>query len=269
MAQSATLPQVDQSPAGLARLLAGLYRSQLEQATAELPYLRDHSSNSAVIQRHVDAFLRYRRYLPAAPAPGSAILDWGCRHAVDSCLIRATMGDNVRLFGCDLRIPSFSVFHGFARLQFTRLEHPWKLPFESGQFDAVIGSGVLEHVLNDDESLKELHRVLKEDGVLVVTFLPNRGSVSEFAARRLRRPHHARLYSPRSIRLMLQQHGFAPQTIGFHQVLPTLAGGRGRNLSLQRAVGWLYRFNFAIERMPLVHRVAANLIVVARKCEVT
>lgn len=42
------------------------------------------------------------------------------------------------------------------------------LPFENNSFDVVFCSHVLEHVEDEDKSLKEMKRVLKNDGVLVV-----------------------------------------------------------------------------------------------------
>ena len=42
------------------------------------------------------------------------------------------------------------------------------LPFEDGKFDIVYSSHVLEHVNNESKSLKEMKRVLKDDGILII-----------------------------------------------------------------------------------------------------
>ena len=42
-------------------------------------------------------------------------------------------------------------------------------PFSDGEFDAVLTSEVLEHVFNPDEFLSEINRVLRDDGVLLLT----------------------------------------------------------------------------------------------------
>lgn len=42
------------------------------------------------------------------------------------------------------------------------------IPFESQMFETVYSSHVLEHVNSEEESLKEMNRVLKEDGVLII-----------------------------------------------------------------------------------------------------
>ena len=51
------------------------------------------------------------------------------------------------------------------------------LPFKDKTFDLVIMGDVLEHVENEDKSLSEIHRVLKEDGLLIVT-APHKGLFS-------------------------------------------------------------------------------------------
>lgn len=45
----------------------------------------------------------------------------------------------------------------------------YELPYEDNYFDCVISSEVLEHLDDDDIAVKELYRVLKPDGTLVVT----------------------------------------------------------------------------------------------------
>jgi len=91
------------------------------------------------------------------------------------------------------------------------LTDPDRLPCASQFFGAVIGSGILEHSARDGESLRELYRVLKPRGVLVITYLPNRLSIHEWLRRVVwRRDFHRRLYGLREIRRMLLHHGFYP-----------------------------------------------------------
>jgi SAM-dependent methyltransferase len=48
------------------------------------------------------------------------------------------------------------------------------LPFASSMFDAVLSHEVLEHVQDDRQTMQEMVRVLKPDGVILL-FVPNRG----------------------------------------------------------------------------------------------
>ncbi|XUW90542.1 class I SAM-dependent methyltransferase [Burkholderia sp. M6-3] len=79
---------------------------------------------------------------------------------------------DITIYGCDICADGqFKEFHDYAGLQFTTLKDEYLLPYRDNQFDAVIGSGVLEHVAREQKSLDELWRVLKDNGILVITFL--------------------------------------------------------------------------------------------------
>ncbi len=219
-------------------------------------YLQWQSGHNAV-RRHVEAFLRYEPYLPST----GRILDWGCHYAPDACLIRHRFGKDIELHGCDFgTIEMRRFFHESASLRFSELTHLYKLPYEDEHFDAVIGSGVLEHTAMDLESLKELHRLLKTDGVLVLTFLPNRLSCTEWCSRRLGLSHHRRRYSRREIRELLLHYGFAPLLARYHQFIPA-----GRWQAHFRHLYWL---NGVLESMWPTRMFCTNIMVVARKCTV-
>lgn len=47
-----------------------------------------------------------------------------------------------------------------------------KLPFEDNQFDGILAGEVIEHLIDSEGFLEEIKRVLKKDGVLILTF-PN------------------------------------------------------------------------------------------------
>jgi len=48
-----------------------------------------------------------------------------------------------------------------------------KLPYKSEVFDLIYSSNLLEHISNPNQSLKEMHRVLKDDGIMI-HIIPNR-----------------------------------------------------------------------------------------------
>ena len=58
------------------------------------------------------------------------------------------------------------------RLSFVATD-PYTLPFPDDSFDAVLLNEVMEHVADQDASLSEVRRILRDDGVLVI-FSPNR-----------------------------------------------------------------------------------------------
>jgi SAM-dependent methyltransferase len=232
-------------------------------------YLQSHASPASV-ERQVHVFLRYRKWLPRT---GGAMLDWGCQHAPDSCMLQEAVRADLRsegtdadgslwtCHGCDFGPAEdhedWQVFHRFAQLDYRPVRHAQRIPFEDGQFDVVVGSGVLEHAAMDFESLKELYRVLKPQGVLVLTFLPNKWSLSELAARALHLPAHLRRYRPAQVRSMLLHSGFEPLETGYHQFLPAHRA--------QRLLGPLKRCNGALERFWPLRVLSSNLFAVSRK----
>jgi SAM-dependent methyltransferase len=164
----------------------------------------------------------YEWYRPWLPGTGD-LLDWGCRHAPDSCLIAADPTNRIQIAGCDTVEPgTYDVFHRAAGLTYTRLGHDYELPYESAAFDAVVASGVLEHVPFEHESVRELARVTRLGGVLVISFLPNRWSWHELRARRATleshapgQAHHLRTYRLAAVRNMLQATGFVVVAAGY------------------------------------------------------
>jgi SAM-dependent methyltransferase len=83
------------------------------------------------------------------------------------------------------------------------------LPLKSGSFDRVICSEVLEHVADDRQSVGELVRVLKDDGVIAVS-VPTR--LTESIYWRISRQYsrnpggHIRIYRAKEIIQLLRDH---------------------------------------------------------------
>jgi SAM-dependent methyltransferase len=74
------------------------------------------------------------------------------------------------------------------------------LPFESERFDVVFTSEVFEHVENLDEMIKELHRVLKPGGKLLVTV--------PFVYMEHEMPYDFRRFSINGLSSFLKNNGF-------------------------------------------------------------
>ena len=76
-----------------------------------------------------------------------------------------------------------------------------RTPFEDGFFDGVVMAEVLEHLFEDFAALDEVRRILKDDGVLVLT-------VPYISNRQDEAPFHVRVYTPRTIERLLANSGF-------------------------------------------------------------
>jgi SAM-dependent methyltransferase len=242
--------------------LSRLYRLQAD--ISDDRYLQSHSRNSAVIRRQVSIFERYQHALKDA----QTVLDWGCRQAADACMVRMLLGDGVEIHGCDVDPLEYRPFFDFSGLKYSQLSHPYRLPYEDNCFDTVIGSGVLEHVPIDSESLKELYRVIQPLGCFVMTHLPNRYSYTEWLNRRLGNPHHIRLYSLAEALHMFIHHGFRPTAFGYHQMVPSLSSPAGGIFDLpvaNRLVESLFGLNSFLERLWPVNKLSTNIFVIGRK----
>lgn len=188
-------------------------------------------SYSTSLNRQVRAFLLYRELAET----GTHFLDWGCRHALDSCMVRS-VNDTALIEGCDITETMSEVTQRFARMTYTHLSHPWRLPYADNTFDRLICAGVLEHAPLTHASMLELNRVTAPGGYIIITFLPNNWSYTEFICRRMQVGQHRRLYSRARIKSLLLEYGFEPTTIGYHQFMPSLTMG---HRSLKSA--WLGR----------------------------
>lgn len=236
----------------LVGVLTDLFRREMRERPGN-EYLIAHAQPNSIL-RQIDAFEAYRPYVSL----GDRMLDWGCCHAPDSVLVREAFGSAVELYGCDFDPAGcFPEFHEHAGLAYRQLTDITGLPYDTGQFDVVVGSGVLEHAAMDMESLKELHRILRDDGLLILTFLPNRLSYTEFLSRRLGKPAHRRLYSRTEAVRLLRHFGFDPLRVRYHQFIP---GQR-----LQAVFGKLWGINRVLERLWPTAPLCANIALIARK----
>ena len=125
-----------------------------------------------------------------------------------------------------------------------------RLPFDVGLFDYVLCTETLEHVRDDQAVLRELVRVLRQGGLLVIS-VPD-----EYSERLLWRlsPRyrstpggHVRVYRRKEIGRLLQENGAEPFAVEFRHSLESLRwlvhsvvdrewGKPGR---LTRAIRWL------------------------------
>jgi SAM-dependent methyltransferase len=250
------------------RTLRTLWERQKREDSVSGVYGANLDYAAAHIEHDIPLRRRLRVLDQITPMLQGRVFEWGCQHAIDSCVYRLRLGDALELHGADLYAPGpFHVFHEFSGLHYKQLDHPVFLPYPDGFFDVVTSNGVLEHVDDDGTSLYELFRVLRPGGTFVITCLPNRLSYTEALQRLLGHNAHDRLYSIRSATELLGPRGFEVVDAGLSFVLPTMLYGFPR--PVQRAFNRLdrplYRLNAALERLWPLKLLASNLWLVARK----
>jgi len=73
-------------------------------------------------------------------------------------------------------------------------------PFSDNSFDSVITNEVFEHIFNPEVFLSEIHRVLKQDGIFIMTV--------PFVWDEHEQPYDYARYSSFGIKFLLEKHGF-------------------------------------------------------------
>lgn len=125
-----------------------------------------------------------------------------------------------------------------------------RLPYADGFFTHVICTETLEHVPDDEALLRELVRVLRPGGQLVIS-VPDEYSerlLWRFSERYRTAPGgHVRIYARKQIRGLLKKHGAAPYAVQFRHSLEsvrwlvhsTVDREWGKPGRITRAIRWL------------------------------
>lgn len=156
------------------------------------------------------------------------IIDFGCGNGAQTCEFTTAGG---RILAIDMALGDLQVLQQHLnqqeRQQIIPIQYDGShLPVASGAIDLVISFDVLEHVHDETTALRELHRVLKPDGEIVVS-VPNKGWIFETHGAHLpvlpwhrvpflswlpqrwhRRIARARIYRRRDIVQLLRAHSF-------------------------------------------------------------
>ena len=147
--------------------------------------------------------------------PRGRLLDVGCAGGEISVLL-AQSGWQVEGLEREPSLVAQAETRGIPvqRAEFDREAFPWA----AGTFEAVVAGEVIEHVVDTDHVLAEIARVLRPDGVLVIT-TPNLASLENrvrlllgrypmWMDHRVEGTGHLRYYTPAILRAQLEQHGF-------------------------------------------------------------
>lgn len=152
------------------------------------------------------------------------ILDWGCGKGHCTYLLRHL---GFKVVSCDIARGSDDSAFGqetpiiaAENIEVIPLNDTVRLPFESESFDIVLSMGVLEHVENDLQSLREINRILKTGGLFFCFFLPFVGSWTQYIMRSRGDNYHDRLYTKSKVNSVLKESGFELQDIWHRQLFP-------------------------------------------------
>jgi ubiquinone/menaquinone biosynthesis C-methylase UbiE len=164
---------------------------------------------------------------------GERILDLGCgpgRHSwyvckLDHCSVYAVDYDLESLQKAKYMLGMMDADNETKGLWTVLQGNALTLPFSDKSFDKIVCSEVLEHVLDDDLAVKELFRVLKDDGELAVsvpTYLPETIFWKISEEYHTNPGGHIRIYKERQLVDLLTRNSFNVYAIrhkhSFHSV---------------------------------------------------
>ncbi|HEU5012374.1 MAG TPA: class I SAM-dependent methyltransferase [Roseiflexaceae bacterium] len=207
--------------------------------------------------------------------PRGHMLDWGCGYGQMTYLLKRR---GLEVTSYDLGTPETIMpdVPLCRQIQVIRSTHPTELPFPDRAFDAVLSSGVLEHVDehsqpgNEWRSLREIARVVRPGGFFFIFQLPQRYAWQEALLRQLGRGYtHPRRYTASEITAMLHATGFRVASIGRANMLPkNLTGVPPWVRGLYNLAGRkLLTADAVLSGLPLLNQLAGVLEVVAVRQE--
>jgi SAM-dependent methyltransferase len=150
------------------------------------------------------------RFLPKSPAQPRKILDVGC--GTGTMLRYLSAYGEVQGADADAEAVHFCKMRGLENVSLLPEE---AMPFANSSFDLISMFDVLEHIEDDRGALREIFRVLKRDGMLILTVPAYRflwGAQDEIS-------HHKRRYRASEIQQRLHAAGFVLIKLSYFNTL--------------------------------------------------
>lgn len=176
---------------------------------------------------------------------GRLVLDIGCGTGVNSERVAAA-GHSV--VGVDLSREAIGKYHA-RRFDGLVCDIEAGLPFAAGTFDAALWSEVIEHIVNPEVALREIRRVLRPGGELVLStpnsafWLYRVAAVVGRTVSELQHPKHLHFFSRRGLLALLRTEGFEIELATGRNMFPIVGAPQSRTIARL-----LVRLGFTEER---------------------
>jgi SAM-dependent methyltransferase len=221
----------------------------------------------------------------AGPLRGKRVIDCGCGAGE---YVRALANLGADAWGVEYSAEKIEEAHRIRGLEEGRVAvgDIESLDFADDHFDVALVNEVLEHVPNDAQGMREVHRILKPGGVVVV-FSPNRLYPFETHGVSLRSgakvPHYtpfvpyvpmrlglfeywARNYWPWELRALVRDAGFSVERWAYvWQTFENISGHQPRAITALRPI--LRAVASVLEATPGLSAFGVSQLIIARKSD--
>lgn len=170
------------------------------------PMEQDHmeklytSTNPFVRHVHVDRLKKIANLIPKGKC--MRILDAGCGEGQLLLMVSKLIDSSNEFYGTDILDVALARAKDRMKDAHFSLQSLEDLNFADNSFDIIMCTEVIEHIPNYKQVLEELKRILKSEGLLIISF-PNEPlwTVSRFflGRRPIKVPEHCNSFSPRRI----------------------------------------------------------------------
>jgi ubiquinone/menaquinone biosynthesis C-methylase UbiE len=173
--------------------------------------------------------------------PGQTLLDAGCG---TGSLLPVLLERASRVVGVDHSVESLELARErVPEEQHERLELAAgdlrALPLQDAMADRALCFEVLQHIPTDDfrqQALRELHRVLRPGGLLVLSVYRWRGRIRRHKEGFFDHGLYRYAFTPRELRTAMRAAGFEDVRVGGAVVLPGISERLGVSVELQRRI---------------------------------
>ncbi|MFC0183928.1 Methyltransferase domain-containing protein [Pseudarcicella hirudinis] len=197
-------------------------------------------------------------YVEAARMVSGNLLEIGCGTGRGV----AVLGNSVTNYtGVDKNEPLMTkLTQEYPDFKFIDMFLPPLKGLEDNSFDFIVTFQVIEHIEDDNEFIKEAHRVLKPGGKLILTTVNRKYSLS-------RNPWHVREYLAGELKGLILKHFSAIQTKGVHGNEKVMAYYEENKKSVQRITRFdIFNLQYRLPRWMLqipydiANRLSRNML---------
>lgn len=182
-------------------------------------FYEDYWQNKEVLEDFSYKWPAIKRFIPQEIKIN--ILDFGCgKGRILQEIIK--INPNASITGVDVSKTAIKYTKGkFKKCKFIKINDGEKLPFRNNCFDFIIALDVLEHVYDTQNAFKELSRVLKPQGKILIS-VPYNGLIKNMIITLFffefifdPRSPHIRFYTKRTLLHEIKSAGLTPIKFGY------------------------------------------------------